>query len=296
MLVSGAGQNQGRIIYWGPCESVWSRPPGVRMVHIYGVAAGAGGGGGVTRLTGVGGGGGGAGSGGLKGNLMLIGPMIPGSLYFKIGAAGAGGAAGASGVIGGNISFRFRDQSISFNGTMQDFTGGNFGFAGVTVTGGAGGAAPTTAVRGLMEGMNFANVGSNSQCAGTNGGAAGAAGVARTASSSFNGGGSGGGGVSTLNVGSAGGTVTQPFNGEAVLAGGVAEGGAGQGGVLIRPGTTGAISPHASGGTGGAGSGAGTGGRGGDGGPGSGGGGGGAGITGGAGGNGGEGFLIIEWW
>lgn len=291
--------------------SIWKKPRGATMVHIFLIGAGGGGGGGSSQAAGTNKGGGGAGGSGAWTTMIVPALHLPDKLYVIAGAGGSGGAGGATGVAGnlGTASYVFMYPDANFNATnvlVGSSNTGSFaaaGQGGTSSAGGSGGAGASVFSVASGTGAFWGVLGITFGAAGNTGGAGGSPGGAGANATQLGAGdnfciGGGGGGGATSSGGAAGGGAV--LNGQ--IAGPVSEasqgvtpitGVSGAGGYMLKP-------PDYPlcifGGAGGSGSNATAGGNGGHGVYGSGGGGGGAGTTGGTGGNGGDGLIVITCW
>lgn len=302
--------NQNAITQW----QQWVKPRGISMVYMITIAGGGGGGAGFTRASTAAGGGGAGGA--CSGIAQAIVPAVflPDVLKISVGLGGAGGATSGTAGAAGTNSYISTGVGLTAGSTIPNLIlqsginapGG--GAAGAAAGAAAIGSAPTattvasTGGSGVM-GIQKFTLG----LAGTLGGTPTAAGGAVTtvwSSIPFSAG-SGGGGVTALNTGFAGGTlslqaaVDLPDRGFSPASNYLAGGTAGNSTTAGGNGNSGVVSfkPFLmTGGTGGGSADGQPGGAGGNGGIGCGGGGGGAGTTGGRGGNGGNGLVVIISW
>lgn len=279
-------------------------PKEARFVSIMLIGAGGGGAGGATGATGSSRSGGGGGGPGAMANAIFSARTLPSTIFLILPNGGLGGTANNNATATAIALITANPSSITTVVSNQ-ILHTNFGVAGqVAGTGGAAGAASTTAncllgARALSINFN-ANTGT--------GGAAGSPG-ASTSVQSLCSAGAAGGSTSSATP-SAGGSVTTT-NAVNIFYSGSASTILVQGGVTATPlagaqGIDNILSSvpfgasmnswYSLGGAGGASIDSGTGGNGGNGAIGSGGGGGGAGSTGGNGGDGGPSFCLIEWW
>jgi hypothetical protein len=271
----------------------WSKPRGIRMVHMLAISSGSGGGGGFSAGGATQAGGGSSGVGGPVASLLIPASFLPDLLYVSVGQGGQGASAGG---IGGNGatslvgSYSVIAQTTAFlaSGGSSTISGGNPGTAS------AGGGAPSAGSQSAVSQCPLSASGTLvtvAGIAGLPGNATGGPSPLSLPSSIVSEGGAGAGTTGSANAAGAGvtGGVLVPWY-FATMAGGAAGGGNAPPGFSVR-------APMLfTGGLGGGSNFSGAGGAGGNGATGSGGGGGGGGVTGGAGGNGGNGLVIITCW
>ena len=279
-----------------PRQQTWHKPRGIGMVHIMSIDPGSGGGGGFSGATSTQRGGGGSGTSGVVVSLLIPALFIPDLVYIFVAPGTAGGAAAqAAGNPGSNSVFAYAGvTAAAYAAILTPQSGGpGGGGAGTATTGGtadgAESAGPAANGSFLSTGIGmFSSAGTSGGNAGSASGAGNACNPSKMISCVMPG--AGGAGCTSGNVDSAGGAIVGNASMPWVLAGipgGLAGGGRGQDGFMLR-------SPMLFlGGTGGGSNSSGTGGAGGNGAIGCGGGGGGGGVTGGKGGDGGNGLVII---
>lgn len=184
-------------------NTVWSRPSGISMCHIFVLGGGGGGGGGFSAASGNARGGGGGGGSAGPSSLLVPAMFLPKTLLVKVGAGGAGVTSPSSGFDGSNSSVSV-DPFAAFL-VVSDYllysSGGGGGNSGTGAAAGTGGTAAAAALASIMPcarlGVSQLSVGK----AGSDGGVqTGAVGVA----SNIDG--------NTLVMGGAGGAGTQSAN------------------------------------------------------------------------------------
>lgn len=290
----------------GTVWSVWNKPRGAGMVHIFVLSGGGGGGAGFVGANAAAGGGGGGGSS-AQTNVWMPAWLIPDVLYCSVGVGGAGAttAAGGNGVLS-YVAIApdtgLTAQNIIARGGAAAGQGGGVGTAAVGGPTGTAGTITTIATMPLALAGAWFTIAGQVGIIGGFGAAGGNQALPTTGVRTV--GGAGGGAVGNAGTTYAGGNITAVGN-SPVFPGGAGSTGANVSGVAGSHGRDlTKDNPYfigGAGGGGGYGTGAGTsnGGAGGDGGIGCGGGGGGGALTakvGGTGGRGGDGIVIITSW
>lgn len=266
----------------------WTKKKGVNFYTFICIGAGAAGGNGFSAAAAAARGGGGGGGSGAISRLRIHASFLPNTLYFYVGLGGVQGgtATGELSFISVSNKITAINQNINLlmrSGAAVASAGGN----GTGAAAGALGAASTieVATNGIFSawGEFIAIAGSAGVAGGVHTGANGTGITALTVPLT---GGTGGAGVTASNFAGGALSISSGFL-YPTLTGGIAGGGGGTDGILLR-------NPfRMMGGTGGGSNNTGVGGAGGNGAIGCGGGGGGGGTTGGTGGKGGNGCIIV---